>query len=64
MPGRFFSTGTSKETMDRYLLIASEFGFYPPEDMPLYRFQQLSEEAYLRREKRIEAARDGKNYIG
>jgi len=50
--------------MDRHTLIASEFGFFIPDEMPIYRFQQLSEAAQSRREKRIEAAEKGLIFTG
>lgn len=50
--------------MDRHILIAAEFGFAIPDDMPVYRFQQLSEFAQKRRNDRIEAAQKGQNYVG
>lgn len=50
--------------MERYNLIVSEYGVYPPDDMPIYRFQQLSEAAQARRDKRIEAAEKGHTFVG
>jgi hypothetical protein len=50
--------------MERYKLIASEYGFYPPDDIPVYRFQQLSEAAQERRDKRIEVAEKGHTFVG
>jgi hypothetical protein len=50
--------------MDRHLLIASEFGFQVDPDTPVFLFQQLSEAASARREKRIEAAEKGHVYVG
>lgn len=50
--------------MDRYVLIASEFGFYVPDDMPIFRFMQLSEFAQARRNNRIEAAEKGMVFTG
>jgi len=53
-----------KEIMDRHVLIAKEFHFSVDEDMPVYRFMQLSEIAYAESEARKEAARNGQNYVG
>lgn len=50
--------------MNGYVLIASEFGFYVPDEMPIYRFQQLVEFAQSRRNDRIEAAKKGLVYTG
>lgn len=50
--------------MNRYMLIVSEYGVYPPDDMPIFRFQQLSEFAQTKRQKRIEAAQQGLIYTG
>jgi hypothetical protein len=50
--------------MERYNLLASEFGIYPDDNMPIYRFQQMSEAAQARREKRIEAAEKGLIFTG
>jgi hypothetical protein len=63
-PTAFFPLNSSKDTMERYKLIASEYGFYPPDDIPVYRFQQLSEAAQERRDKRIEAAEKGHTFVG
>jgi hypothetical protein len=50
--------------MDREALIAAEYGFQVSPDTPIYKFQQLSEQASARREKRIEAAQQGLIYHG
>lgn len=50
--------------MDRYILLASEFNIYPPDTMPIYRLQQLSEAAAARRDRRIEAAQQGLVFTG
>jgi hypothetical protein len=50
--------------MQREILIASEYGFMVTPDTPIYKFQQLSEAAAARREKRIEAAEKGLVYHG
>jgi hypothetical protein len=50
--------------MDCHILIAAELGFDVSDDMPVYRFQQLAQFAMKRRNDRIKAAEEGKNYIG
>jgi hypothetical protein len=50
--------------MDRHTLIASEYGFEVSENTPIYRFQQYSEAAQTRRDKRIEAAEKGLIFTG
>jgi hypothetical protein len=50
--------------MDREALIAAEYGFQIHPDTPIYKFQQYSEQASARREKRIEAAQQGMVYHG
>jgi hypothetical protein len=50
--------------MDREALIAAEYGIQIHPDTPIYKFQQLSEQASARREKRIEAANQGMVYHG
>jgi hypothetical protein len=50
--------------MDREELIAAEYGFQVHPDTPIYKFQQLSEKASARRERRIEAANQGLVYHG
>jgi hypothetical protein len=50
--------------MERHNLIASEFGFAVPDEMPIYRFQQLSEAAQARRDRKIEAAEKGLIFTG
>lgn len=47
-----------------YALIASEFSFYPPETAPVYHIQFLAATAEKRRNDRLKAAQEGKNYIG
>ncbi len=50
--------------MDREVLIASEFGFQVDPDTPIFKFQQLSEAAQERRNKRIDAAEKGLVFVG
>jgi hypothetical protein len=50
--------------MNRYVLIASEYGIYLPDSAPIFRFMQLSEFAQARREERIEAAKKGLVFVG
>jgi hypothetical protein len=50
--------------MDREVLIASEYGMQVDLDTPVYKFQQLSEAAQERRNKKIEAAEKGQVFIG
>lgn len=50
--------------MDRENLIASEFGYEMDPDVPIYKFQQRSEAAQARRDRRIEAAEKGQVFIG
>jgi hypothetical protein len=64
MRSRFFPLTSAADVKDRYFLIASEFGFDPSDEMPLYRFQQYSEYAQKRRDERIDAARNGMIYTG
>lgn len=64
MRSRFFPLTSATEVKDRYFLIASELGFDPSDEMPIYRFQQYSEFAQKRRDERIEAAKNGMNYTG
>lgn len=59
-----FPLSSSRDTMERHNLLASEFHIIAPEEMPIYRFQQLSEAAQARREKRIEAAEKGLVFTG
>lgn len=47
-----------------YALIASEFGLYPPETAPIYHIQFLAATAEKRRNDRIKAAQEGRQYIG
>jgi hypothetical protein len=61
---RFFPLTDPKEIMDRHALIAKEFHFAVDDEMPIYRFMQLSEIAYAQAEARKEAARNGQTYIG
>jgi hypothetical protein len=61
---QFFPVGSASDTMDREALIAAEYGFQVHPDTPIYKFQQLSEQASARREKRIEAANQGLVYHG
>ena len=60
----FFPMNDPKDVMNRYILIAVELGFYPPDDMPIYRFQQLSDFAHKRRKDRLEAAKNGLVFTG
>jgi hypothetical protein len=50
--------------MDRELLILSEYGVQVSEDTPIYKFQQFSDAAQARRDDRIKAAQEGKQYVG
>jgi hypothetical protein len=50
--------------MTRKELIAAEYGIQIHPDTPIYEFQQYSELASARREKRIEAANNGLVYHG
>lgn len=50
--------------MDRHILLAAELSIVANDDMPIYRFQQLSEFAQKRRNDRIEAANKGLKYTG
>jgi hypothetical protein len=50
--------------MDRYMLIASEYGLYLPDSAPIFRLMQFSEFAQARREERIEAAKKGLVFVG
>ena len=50
--------------MQRELLILGEYGVQVHPDTPIYKFQQYSEAAAARREKRIEAAQQGMVYHG
>jgi hypothetical protein len=50
--------------MQRKALIAAEYHLQVHPDTPIYEFQQLSEMASARREKRIEAANNGMVYHG
>jgi hypothetical protein len=50
--------------MQREILIASEFQFQMSPETPIFKFQQMSEAAATRREKRIEAAEQGLVYHG
>jgi hypothetical protein len=50
--------------MDCHILIAAELGFDVPDEMPVYRFQQLANFAQKRRADRIKAAEEGKIYHG
>ncbi len=61
---QFFPVGSPGDTMDREALIAAEYGFQIHPDTPIYKFQQYSEQASARREKRIEAAQQGMVYHG
>ena len=64
MRTHFFPLTDPKEILDRHTLIAQEFHFAVDDEMPIYRFMQLSEIAYSRAEARKEAARNGQTYIG
>lgn len=55
---------SARDVMDRYVLIASEFGLYLPDTAPIFRFMQLSEFAQTRRDEKIEAAKKGLVYVG
>lgn len=50
--------------MQREILLLSEYGIVVSPDTPIYKFQQWSEAAAARREKRIEAAEKGLVYHG
>jgi hypothetical protein len=50
--------------MDRHLLILSEYHVQISEDTPIYQFQQFSDAAQARRDDRIKAAQEGKQYVG
>lgn len=63
-PTASFPLTSSKDTLDRKLLIASEYGFQIDMETPIYEFQQLSEAAQARRDKRIEAAEKGLIFTG
>jgi len=63
MRTRFFPLTDPKEIMDRHVLIAKEFHFAVDDDMPIYRFMQLSEIAYARSEARKDAAKNGMQYV-
>ena len=64
MRQRFFPLNSAKEIMDCHVLIATEFGFHIPDEMPVFRFQQLAQFAQKRRNDRIKAANEGHNFIG
>jgi hypothetical protein len=50
--------------MDRHILLTAELNVIADDEMPIYRFQQLSDFAQKRRSERIEAAQQGKIYTG
>jgi hypothetical protein len=60
----FFPLGSVEDVMNSYMVIASEYGFYPPDEMPIFRFQQLATSAAAKRQKRIEAANAGQIFTG
>jgi len=50
--------------MDCHILIAAELHIAVSDEMPVYRFQQLAGFAQKRRNDRIKAAEEGKNWVG
>lgn len=48
--------------LDGYTLLASMYGIYPPETMPIYVFQHMVHNAYTDRQKKIEAINKGMIY--
>lgn len=50
--------------MGLYALIAAEFHIYLPDSVPVYHLMHLAQVAEKRRNDRIEAAKDGKVYVG
>jgi hypothetical protein len=63
-PTHSFPLSSSKDVKERHELLASEFHIVVPDEWPIYRFQQLSEAAQTRRDKRIEAAEKGLVFTG
>ena len=64
MRRRFFPLTSQKEQMDCHILIAAELHIAVSDEMPVYRFQQLAGFAQKRRNDRIKAAEEGKNWVG
>ncbi len=61
---RFFPVPDPKELMNRHRVLASEYHIVVDDDMPIYRFQQLSDAAIAQRNERIEAAKEGRLWVG
>ena len=60
----FFPLNSVQEIYDRKALILSEFNSWAPDDILVSEFMNLSDRAHKRREDRIQAAKDGKIYVG
>lgn len=60
----FFPLTNATDLMNRHNTLASEFGVFMNDDWPIHRFQQMSDAAIKRRNERIEAATEGKHYVG
>lgn len=60
----FFPLADPEEVVRRDMVFLSEYHVYPDPDMPIWKYMRLTTEAHLRREARIKAAQDGKQFIG
>lgn len=60
----FFPISSARDIVNRKLIVMSEYNVLMPDSIPVWQFLYMSNEAQKRRRLRVQAAEEGKIFIG